>query len=94
MPIIKDAIENINSVSHSLEEKHLRLTKEINDAFENILTIVQLRRDQVIQELKEKESKKQKTLGKKFIGFDITVSKLHHNSFNSNRKIISASVVL
>ena len=63
VPILKEAIENINAVSAILESKRATLSHEVNEAFDQLVKLVEARRAQVLAELSATEIKKQETLG-------------------------------
>ena len=63
VPILKEAIENIHAVSAILESKRATLSHEVNEAFDQLVKLVEARRAQVLAELSATEIKKQETLG-------------------------------
>ena len=54
----------MNELSRSLCEKSHLIETEINETFDRLVRLVELRRSQVIHDLQQKESIKQETLSK------------------------------
>ena len=63
---MKDGIFNVNELSRQLSEKSGSLESEINETFDRLIRIVEMRRNQVILELQQKETAKQETLSISF----------------------------
>ena len=59
MPALKEAIENVDSLSATLREKQSLLCDEVAAAFDHIVAIVEKRRADVVRDLGKKESAKQ-----------------------------------
>jgi len=64
VPILKEGIFNVNELSRQLSEKSGSIESEINETFDRLIRLVEMRRNQVILELQQKETAKQETLCK------------------------------
>ena len=59
VPALKEAIENVDSLSATLREKQSLLSDEIAATFDHIVGIVEKRRADVVRDLTAKENAKQ-----------------------------------
>ena len=64
VPALKEAIENVDSLSATLREKQSLLSDEIAATFDQIVGIVEKRRADVVRQLGAREGAKQATLAK------------------------------
>ena len=64
VPALKEAIENVDSLSATLREKQSLLSDEIAATFDQIVGIVEKRRADVVRDLSAREGAKQATLAK------------------------------
>ena len=64
VPTLKEGIGNANEVSQKLNELNQALEKEINEAFDSLVNMMNNRRNELLSRLRNVESCKQATLAK------------------------------
>ena len=64
VPILNESIDRVNQLSLALQEKQEDLSAEINRVFDDLIRIVDARRNELLEELRNREQQKQATLGK------------------------------
>ena len=64
VPTLKEGIGNANEVSQKLNELNQALEKEINEAFDSLVNMINDRRNELLSRLRNVESCKQATLAK------------------------------
>ena len=64
VPKLKEGIGNVNEVSQKLNELNQALEKEINEAFDSLVQMINDRRNELLSRLRNVESCKQATLSK------------------------------
>ena len=64
VPTLKEGIGNANEVSQKLNELNAALEKEINEAFDSLVKMINDRRNELLSRLRNVESCKQATLAK------------------------------
>lgn len=64
MPTLKEGIANVNQLSKTLTELNQKLEKEINDQFDQLVQMVNERRDELLLRLRGISNHKQSTLSK------------------------------
>lgn len=64
VPILKEGLSNVNELSRLLTEKSHQLEININEAFDNLVKLIQNRRAELLSQLTQTESAKQDTINK------------------------------
>lgn len=64
VPLLKSALANIETLSSNLKEERVTSSQEVAKAFDQLVALVESRREVILRDLAMKEKAKQETLGK------------------------------